>query len=149
MHVSCSSHTWFIYNLNTVLLLAFIQYYDMIHMYRLAISVMAHFLFTPLADSLLPPFPFTYLESLLLCGAILSTLVPGYSWTDLPSPHPPSSLPIPDSHYPRSIVHPTKTTSPSRLHMVRNMFRDTKLGELRSCSMNKNSNNHADFSGKV
>ncbi len=48
-------------------------------MYRLAISVMAHFLFTPLADSLLPAFPFTYLESLLLRGAILSTLIPGYS----------------------------------------------------------------------
>jgi hypothetical protein len=74
---------------------------------------MARSLFAPLADSLLPILPFTYLGSLLLCGAILSTLVPGYSWTDLP-------LPIPNSHHPRSIVRPTKTTSRSWLHMVRN-----------------------------
>ncbi len=57
--------------------------------------------FTPLAISLLLPFhfPFTYLETLLWCDAILSTLAPGYSWTDLPFPIPspiPSPFQIPD-----------------------------------------------------
>ncbi len=78
--------------------------------------------FTPLASSLwIPlPFPFTYFETLLWRDAILSTLAPGCSQTDLPltiaSPFPP----IPNSQCLRSIVRLTKTTSRSRLLMVRN-----------------------------
>ncbi len=52
--------------------------------------------FAPLAGFLLVPLsiPFTYLESLLLCGAIPSTLAPACSWTDLPLPIPsPFQLP--------------------------------------------------------
>jgi hypothetical protein len=43
-----------------------------------------------------------------------------------PSPFPPHFLPIPISRppqgFPRSIVHPTKMTSRSRLHIVRNRY---------------------------
>ncbi len=77
-------------------------------------------LFSPLAGTPLIPlwFPFTYLESLSLCGAILSTLAPGCSWTDLPFHNPPQSLPIPNSRlpgFPQQAMRLTKTTSRSRL----------------------------------
>jgi hypothetical protein len=54
---------------------------------------MAQSLVIPLAGFSLPipPFPqipLTYLESLLLCGKIPSTLVPGCSWTGIPLPIP-------------------------------------------------------------
>ncbi len=51
-------------------------------MYRLTTQVMAQSpCFTPLANSLLPPFrfPFTYLKTVLWRDVILSTLAPGYS----------------------------------------------------------------------
>jgi hypothetical protein len=79
--------------------------------------------FTPLASSLLTslPFPFTYLETLLWREAILSTLAPGCSQTDLPLSIP-SPFPIPNSQHLWSIVRLTKTTSRSRLLMVRNRY---------------------------
>jgi hypothetical protein len=79
----------------------------------------------PLANFPFPLVPLTYLESLLLCGAIPSTLIPGCSWTDLPLPIP-TPFP-PHSNFPTpgffgSIVRPTKTTSRSGLHTVRNRY---------------------------
>ncbi len=75
--------------------------------------------FAPLANSLFASF-FTLLDLLgnpPCCDRIPSTLVPGYSWTDLPflnpSPFPPhSKFPAP-----RLIVRLTTTTSWSRLLM--------------------------------
>ncbi len=64
-------------------------------------------------------FPLTYLESLLLCGAIPSQVT--HKLTS-PSSFPPhSKFPSPQG-FPSSIVHPTKTTSRSRLCIVRNSY---------------------------
>ncbi len=78
--------------------------------------------FTPLANSLLlqSHSSLTYLETLL--GVIRSRP----PWPQVtckltsPFPSPPHSLPIPNSQHLRSIVLLTKTTSWSRLLMVRN-----------------------------
>jgi hypothetical protein len=76
-------------------------------------------LFAPLANSLFTSLftPFYLLGNPPCCDRIPSTLVPGYSWTDLPflnpSPFPPhSKFPVP-----RLIVRPTTTTSWSQLSM--------------------------------
>jgi hypothetical protein len=65
------------------------------------------------------PFPFNYLESHLLHGAIPSTLAPGSSQTDLPfpisSPFPPYSKFLTARGFPKLIVRLTKATSQSRL----------------------------------
>jgi hypothetical protein len=101
----------------------------MIHMDRLAISVMAHSPFTPLANSLLPTFP------LLTWNPSFCVVLSCPPWSQvtckLTSPSP--SLPIPNSHHPRSIVRPTKTTSRSRLHMVRNNNYPSILGGEIAC----------------
>ncbi len=97
----------------------------MIHIHRLAVLSLWR---NPSFFPLLFPFayslcyslwvPFTYLESLLLCGTILSTLVS----LPIPSPFPPhSNFPTPRG-VPKSIVRPTKTTSRTRLHIVRNIY---------------------------
>jgi hypothetical protein len=69
-------------------------------------------------------FPFhislTYLETLLRCDTILSTLPQVTLELTSPSPSPTHTLPIPNSQHPRSIVRLTKTPSRSRLLMVRN-----------------------------
>jgi hypothetical protein len=80
-------------------------------MHRLTTSVMAHSLFTPLADSLLLTWNPSF--CVVLC-------CPPWSQVTRELTYPSSSLSIPNSHHPRSIVRPTKTTSRSRLHMVRN-----------------------------
>ncbi len=78
------------------------------------------------------PFLLPVLSSLCPLNPLLLTWNPSFAWCcpvhpDLrslvnwsPSPHPSSSHPTPNSHHPRSIVRPTKTTSRSRLYMVRN-----------------------------
>ncbi len=83
----------------------------------------------PLANSLrqfpllipsFPRVPLTYLESLLLCGVIPSTLVQVARKLTSPSPFPPhSNFPTPRG-FPKSIVRSTKMTSRSWLHIVRN-----------------------------
>jgi hypothetical protein len=98
----------------------------MIYIHRLAVLVMAQSLFIPL------PSPFANslcysLESLLLTWNPSSCVVRSHPpWSQvackLTSPSP--TLPIPNSHspqgFPKLIVRPTKTTSRSRLHIVRN-----------------------------
>ncbi len=65
MHVSCSSHTWFIYNLNTILLLAtFTQQHDT-YVQVDDLSTSRNPLTTPLDNSPCIQVPLTYLESLL------------------------------------------------------------------------------------
>ncbi len=128
-HVTCSSHTWFIYNLNTILLLAaFTQYYDTYTHIDNAKS-WCNPLWIPLANSpcWFPwqlPFPWvppTYLESLLSAWCD-----PRPPWSQVAckltslSPFPPhSNFPTPHG-LPKSIVRPSKTTSRHRLHIVRN-----------------------------
>jgi hypothetical protein len=74
----------------------------------------------PLCQSLYPlnPFLLTWNPSFEWCCPVHPDPRLLVNWT--PPPHPFPSLPIPNSHRPRSIVRPTKTTSWSRLHMVRN-----------------------------
>ncbi len=87
-------------------------------------------LFTPLANSLLLQSRsyFTYLETLL---GVIQSRPP---WPQVtrkltsPFPSPPYSLPIPNSQHPRLIVRLTKTTSWSRLLMVRNSPLQSDIG---------------------
>ncbi len=103
----------------------YIQHSDSyyIHVYRLTTWLWRNpLVFAPLAKSLLlqSHFSFTYLETLL---GVIGSRPP---WPQVtckltsPFPSPPHSLPIPNSHHPRSIVRLTKTTSWTRLLMVWN-----------------------------
>ncbi len=104
MHVSCSSHTWFIYDLNT----SFYQLHShsiMIHIHRLTIlcyGAISHYspCWFPLANSPCQ-FPFTYQETLLFVQCD-----PRPPWSQvahkLTSPSP-SQIPIAPG-FPRSIA---------------------------------------------
>jgi hypothetical protein len=129
--VSCFLHTWFIYNLNTILLLARHTHNNTIYTgLTLHESTWHNPLDNPLVNPLGNPpsawitlpcsrVPLTYLESLLCVWCDPCPL-----WSQvackLTSP-PPGSLPMPISRpqwSPMSIVCPSTTTSQPRLHIV-------------------------------
>ncbi len=119
-HVTCSSHTWFIYNLNTILLLTtFTQYHDTYTQIDdnkpwrnpLLIPPCQFPLLIPLDNSPFSWVPPTYLESLLFAWCD-----PRPPWSQVackltsPSPFPPHSI------FPPPMVSPIQLCAPLRRH---------------------------------